>query len=582
MTFDELLITTLKKKGLLTDEISQGLIKESQISGKAIEDLIYDKKLIDEKEIANAKSEIFKLPVKIFTKDEKIDPNILKLMAEDSARNYNLVVFNKDKESISVGLIHPEDPRIQEVLKFIFNRYNLKPKLFIITPSDLKRAWLGYENFQEKMVQILQEFQQKYPRKSKPVPSDYQLVDLEMTGGAMIEEAPVIKLLSTILTHAVRSNASDIHIEPQRRRLRVRLRIDGVLFTNIILPLELHLPLVSRIKILTNLKIDETRMPQDGRFRTIIDGREIDYRVSTFPTAFGEKVAIRILDSSIGLKTIEELGLMGRNMEVLTRGMEKPFGMILLSGPTGSGKSTTLYAIMQKMNRDNVNIISLEDPVEYTMEGINQSQVLPEIGYTFARGLRQILRQDPDVILIGEIRDNETAELATHAALTGHIVLSTIHTNNAIGVIPRLLDMQVPPFLLPSALNLMIAQRLVRRLCPNCKKAVPAPEKATQIIEEALNSLPPNIKATIKYQKPYTIYQPVGCSECQNKGLKGRIALFEILEMTPQIEKIILSQMSETELLKESERQGMITLRQDGIMKVLEGITTLEEVLRET
>jgi len=274
--------------------------------------------------------------------------------------------------------------------------------------------------------------------------------------------------------------------------------------------------------------------------------------------------------------------LMGRNMEVLTRGMEKPFGMILLSGPTGSGKSTTLYAIMQKMNRDNVNIISLEDPVEYTMEGINQSQVLPEIGYTFARGLRQILRQDPDVILIGEIRDNETAELATHAALTGHIVLSTIHTNNAIGVIPRLLDMQVPPFLLPSALNLMIAQRLVRRLCPNCKKAVPASEKATQIIEEALNSLSPNIKATIKYQKPYTIYQPVGCSECQNKGLKGRIALFEILEMTPQIEKIILSQMSETELLKESERQGMITLRQDGIMKVLEGITTLEEVLRET
>jgi len=260
-------------------------------------------------------------------------------------------------------------------------------------------------------------------------------------------------------------------LEPTREKLRVRFRIDGNLSTNLYLPLAIHQAIISRIKIMANLKIDETRMPQDGRFFSLIDEKEIDFRVSTFPTALGEKVAIRILDPTVGLKTVAELGLEGTNLKILEEEIQKPYGMVLITGPTGSGKTTTLYAILQVLNTDKVNIVSLEDPVEYTIEGINQSQVLPEIGYTFARGLRQIVRQDPDIIMVGEIRDTETAELAVQSALTGHLVLSTLHTNNALGVIPRLIDLGVEKFLIPSALNLMMAQRLARRLCPDCKES---------------------------------------------------------------------------------------------------------------
>ena len=314
-------------------------------------------------------------------------------------------------------------------------------------------------------------------------------------------------------------------------------------------------------------------------------GRDIDYRVSTFPTPNGEKVAIRVLDPTTGLKGLKEIGLSDYNFRILNEAVEAPYGMVLITGPTGSGKSTTLYAIMQKINLPDENIVSLEDPVEYFMEGINQSQVRPEIGYDFASGLREILRQDPDVIMVGEIRDAETAGLAVNAALTGHMMLSTLHTNNALGVVPRLIDLGVPGFLLTSSLNLMLAQRLVARLCPNCKKPAVASAEAQKVIGETLENLPVELKKEIKVKPPYQIYHAEpdpNCKICKGKGVVGRIALFEIFKMTKELGEIISSGFTESKLAVEARRQGMVTLREDGILKVLEGTVLLEEVIKET
>jgi len=399
---------------------------------------------------------------------------------------------------------------------------------------------------------------------------------------AVAEEAPIIKIVSAMLKEAVTIGASDVHIEPQKTRLRVRFRMDGVLQEVQSLPIELHRAIISRVKIMSNLKIDENRIPQDGRFRTEVYGRDIDYRVSSFPTPSGEKVAIRVLDPQIGLRQLDELGLSGKSGRLVSEGIERPFGMILITGPTGSGKTTTLYAVMQRLNKDDVNIVSLEDPVEYSIEGVNQSQVRPEIGYTFASGLRQILRQDPDVMMVGEIRDSETAALSVHAALTGHIVLATLHTNNAVGVIPRLIDMKVDAFLLPSVLNVMVSQRLVGQLCQQCKQAESAPAKIAEIIKKELAALPEEVKKTIKYKDPYQIWKSPGCKECKNKGRVGRVAIFEALAMTPELEVIINAQPTENKILEEAQRQGMVTLRQDGIIKALEGLVSIEEIIRET
>ena len=380
--------------------------------------------------------------------------------------------------------------------------------------------------------------------------------------------------------------SSDVHIEPQRSRLRIRFRVDGKLEEVAALPASLNQPVISRVKVLARLKLDETRTPQDGRFRTMLLGRDIDFRVATFPTPNGEKIAIRVLDPTTGLKGLNELGLYQYNTKVLEEAVRRPFGMILISGPTGSGKTTTLYAMMQELNNTEANVVSLEDPVEYFMEGMNQSQVRPEIGYTFASGLRQILRQDPDVIMVGEIRDAETANLAVNAALTGHIVLSTIHTNNAIGVIPRLVDLEVPPFLLSSALNLMIAQRLVLRLCPECREAVTAPDEVQKYIEETIASLPKRAREAVKVRAPYTIYKArpgkKDCKVCKGKGVSGRIALFEMFSMTRELSDLVNSGFTEGKITDEAKRQEMVTLREDGVVKALDGMIAIEEVMRET
>jgi len=388
--------------------------------------------------------------------------------------------------------------------------------------------------------------------------------------------------VAVMIRHAVDGGASDIHIEPITDKLRIRYRVLGRLYSSLFLPITVHPAVVARVKILSNLKIDETRIPQDGRFSAKIAGKRIDFRVSTFPTSGGEKVAIRILDPEKGFRTFEKLGLEGRNFEAMKNSIQKPYGMILATGPTGAGKTTTLYAILQILNKEDVNVMTLEDPIEYHLEGVNQSQVRPEIGYTFATGLRHIIRQDPDIIMVGEIRDEETAALAIHSALTGHLVLSTLHTNNAIGVIPRLVDMGVEPFLIAPTLNIALAQRLVRVLCPDCKKRVKVSAEVRDLILKELEEIPLQIRETVKVPSPLYLYEPQGCKKCNHIGFSDQIGIFEVLSMTPELGQLVLKVLSEVEIEKEAIKQGRISMRQDGILKVLKGITTIEEVMRAT
>lgn len=567
------LIKELVGGGLLTVADGENIIRDTVTFGKSAEEVITSRNLVNEKELAEAKSKILGIPYAPVSLSE-ITNEVLELIPEETAKTYKAAPLSKQGNTLVVGMVHPDDSKAQEMLKYLAkkNRFNLGA--YIITPSDLSLILRKYSPFENTFQSALRSIN------IKPVSQTAKgYVGLEEQKGGS-EEAPVIKIVASLMKEAVNLKASDVHIEPQRRRLRVRFRIDGELQEISSMPLELHQPVLSRIKIMSDLKIDENRVPQDGRFRTEIFGKEIDFRVSTFPTPTGEKAAIRVLDPATGLKTLDDLGLVGKNRTLIVEGVKKPYGLVLLTGPTGSGKTTTIYAIMQLINAVGLNVVSLEDPVEYTIDGINQSQVRPEIGYTFASGLRQILRQDPDVIMVGEIRDSETAQLAVHAALTGHIVLSTLHTNNSLAVIPRLIDLKVQPFLLPSALNLMAAQRLVSRLCQKCKEAInPAPAVAA-IIEKEIAKLPEGLRSTVK--KPYKIYAAKGCEACKKRGIEGRVAIFEIFQMTEQLADILSSGVTENKISEEARRQGIITLRQDGILKALQGLVKIEEVLRET
>jgi len=572
------ILEILVKENLLTQSLAEKIQKESEVLEREVEDLVLERRIVNERKLLEIKSKIFSLPVKIFKKDEEIPKEVLKLIPENVAKNYQLVAFDKKEDKLFVALLHPEKPSVQEALRFLSQKLNLDIVIYLTSFSDLQRMWTGYEEFGSEIEKCLAEIRTERRKFQKPP----RFINLEEAMGVAGEEAPIIKIVSILLRHGVRIGASDIHIEPLKTKMRVRYRVDGVLHTSLYLPLELILPIVLRVKILSNLKIDITRKPQDGRFSTIVDNKEIDYRVSTLPTAVGEKVAIRILDPTIGLRKVEDLGLRGRSEKVIQKAIKKPYGMILITGPTGCGKTTTLYALLQELDREKINIITLEDPIEYFIEGINQSQIKPEIGYTFASGLRQVLRQDPDVIMVGEIRDEETAALATHAALTGHLVFSTLHTNNALGVIPRLVDMKVPAYLLPSAISLMVAQRLVPRLCPFCREKVKASKEMEEIIKKEIDSLPPKTREKISFKPPYEIYHSPGCQKCNFKGIKGRIALFEVFEMTPQLAKIISSGINEEEIREEFKRQGNLTMRQDGVLRALEGTVSLESVIRET
>jgi len=408
---------------------------------------------------------------------------------------------------------------------------------------------------------------------NKPIDSVAELVEV-YKGGAIPE------IVAATMFLAIRMNTSDIHIEAEQEAVRVRFRIDGVLYDIIQVPLFLHAPLVSRIKILARMKIDEQRIPQDGRFDVIVSQRQVDVRVSTLPTVHGEKVVMRLLDKNAGIMSLEQLGITGRNFDVLVRNIEKPYGILLVTGPTGSGKSTTLYAILSRISKPEVNIVTLEDPVEYELPGLNQSQVKPQIGFTFAEGLRSVLRQDPNIIMVGEIRDLETAAMSTHAALTGHLVLSTLHTNDAAGALPRLIDMGVEPFLITSSLNAVVGQRLVRKICEHCREPAQVPASVLAYVREQLAALPSGQLKDINPEQ-IVFYHGKGCGRCTN-GFRGRIGIYEVMETSAGIEELAVRKTPASELKKLAIKEGMITMVQDGLIKALKGITTIDEILRVT
>ncbi len=567
---NEDLIKEIQKGKLLSEEVVTKLKRDMLLSGQSVEALISSQRLLDDEKIAQLKSAVLRVPYKKLDL-AAIDKKLFDVIPEEVARTYATVPISQKDNLLILGMLHPDDVKAQDALKFLARRSQINLGVYLISWGDWQAVLRLYSPYRSEVEKAVQSLGLKEGGAQK-------VISLEEA--ADVKEAPIVTIVANTFREAVQSRASDIHIEPQQTYLRVRFRVDGDLKEVAALPLEIAAPVVSRIKVISNLKIDETRTPQDGRFRTRVFDRDIDFRVATFPTPLGEKVAIRVLDPSTGLKGFESLDLLFKNKEMVTKGLEKPFGMILVTGPTGSGKSTTLYSMLQELNEESVNIVSLEDPVEYFVSGINQSQVRPEIGYDFASGLRQILRQDPDVIMVGEIRDAETAGLAVQAALTGHVVLSTLHTNNSAGVIPRLIDMKVEPFLLPVSLNLMLAQRLVGRLCPDCKTPEEAPAEVQQLIKKAMSELPTEVQE--QFKEPYQIYHSKGCSKCKSKGVMGRVALFEAFLMSPALEEIVAGGPTVQKILKEAKGQGMITLRQDGILKALQGKVSIEEVIRET
>ena len=570
MTSDQV-IDLLKAQGLLDEASLAKLHRESALSSRTVEDLIHEWHMLDDDKVAEVKSGALKIPF------QKIDmntlvPEVLALIPEETARSYGLIPLAKQDNLLIAGMLNPDDPKAQEALKFVAHRSGLSLGVYVISFADWQKALGRYSPYKSEVQRAVAALNLKGNETMKAV-------ELE-AGNAKADDAPIIRIVADTLKEAVEKGASDVHIEPEQNYLRVRFRIGGELEEVASLPSPLSQPVVSRVKVMSNLRIDETRVPQDGRFRTRIFDRDIDFRVATFPTPLGEKVAIRVLDPKTGLKTLDQLGLVGKNLEKVNTSIARPYGMVLISGPTGSGKSTTLYAILQLLNNEKVNIVSLEDPVEYFVAGVNQSQVRPEINYDFAAGLREILRQDPDVIMVGEIRDSETAGLAIHAALTGHVVLSTIHTNNAVGVVPRLIDMGVDAFLLPEALNLMLSQRLIPQLCPNCKKPETASESVAEVIEASLSTLPPDVRGD--WKAPYQIYHSPGCDVCKGRGSVGRLAIYEVFHMTKELGQLVSKQATLEGLMDEAKRQGMVFMRADGILKALQGLLAVEEVIRET
>ena len=573
------ILQELVAQKFLDAAVAEKVDEESKQTGRDIEDILFSRNLVAPEPVLKIKSKLLKIPYKRVN-FETIDKKIFSLISPDTILTYKIFPISREKDTIVFGVVDPNDLRVKEVLHFLGRQLKSNIAIYLVSSADLENALKIFSPYKETVRQIIENMG---VQRGEGLVGAQKISSLESINDVVkADEAPVIKLVAALLKDAVGSKASDMHIEPSRKNVRIRFRIDGELHEIQQFPLELHSALIARIKVLSDLRLDENRIPQDGRFRTLIFEREIDFRIATFPTPFGEKVVLRVLDPTSGVRTLDDIGLADFHKALLQEAMDKPFGMLLSTGPTGSGKTTTLYAMMQILNTEDVNIVSLEDPVEYSMPGVNQSQVRPEIGYDFASGLRQILRQDPDIIMVGEIRDNETAGLAVHAALTGHLVLSTLHTNNATGVLPRLADMKIEPFLLPSTLNLMMAQRLLPRLCQVCKKPQVVSSDLEKIIQKELEALPKSIQNKYSFKSPYTTFKAIGCTACRNKGTIGRIAIVEMLKMTSELGQAIAKGINEEAIVAEAGRQGMVTLRQDGILKALQGLFSLESVLRET
>jgi len=557
-----------KAKETKEEKMTPGKEKEKE-DKTSQEQTLEDRKAQKDKE-KKEKSKSSKKEIKTLDlKTKKISKKILALLPEYIARLYKAVPIGRKGDTLIIAMQNPSD--IQAV-EFIKKKVGMDVEVVGASEEDIKTVLERYTGIEAEIQKALRgsEFIKKEAKKEKK-PQEEKIS----------EEAPTSKIVKSFLNKAARQGASDIHIEPKEFDVSVRFRIDGVLQNVTTLPKSIQDAVIAKVKILSKLKLDETRLPQDGRFKTKVENREIDLRVSTFPTVFGEKIVMRILDKSKGILTLEELGLRGKSFKLVEENIHKSHGMTLVTGPTGSGKTTTLYAIIDRLNNTGLNIITLEDPVEYQIAGVNQGQVNPKIGFSFASGLRSILRQDPDVVMLGEIRDFETAEMAVHAALTGHIVLSTLHTNDAAGALPRLIDMKVEPFLIVSALNTVIAQRLVRKICENCITEDKVSEAVLEEVKRDLESLPEEEKKKIDFEN-IKLYKGRGCEACNDSGYKGRLGIFEVLAMAPEIQEATLKKTGSRIIAKEARGIGMINLKQDGILKALDKLTTIEEVWRVT
>lgn len=502
-----------------------------------------------------------------------IDPAILNVLPQDLAENYQMVVFAREAGFISVGLVDPTNLKAVEALNFLARKQQYQVKYYIISLDSYRSAIKQYETLGQEVGEALGTAEEIFAPKDLEIGTQDDVADV-------VKSAPVSKIVSVVLRHAIEGRASDIHIEPVGRQSKVRYRIDGILHTTIVLPIYVHAALVSRIKVMANLKIDETRIPQDGRIRLNVHNKEIDIRVSTLPLMGQEKVVMRLLETPDRAPTFADLGFFGMQAKVIMDSIDKPHGLFLVTGPTGSGKSTTLYAALSYLNKEAVNIATLEDPVEYYIPGVNQAQIKPEVNFTFATGLRSLLRQDPDIIMVGEIRDNETAELAIHAGLTGHSVLTTLHTNNAMGAIPRLFDMHVEPFLLANTLNAVVAQRLVRKLCNSCKAETELPPALAQQALSELSRIPKEAYYGDFNINNIKFYKAVGCVNCNQTGYKGRLSIVEAIDVNRELQEIIAKGYDRRLVENELEKTHFITMEQDGLIKVALGWTTIEEVMR--
>ncbi len=501
---------------------------------------------------------------------KQIPKNILALIPDKIARKYLAVPFALEGNTLSVAMTDPENEEAFNTIRKTSGKI-IRP--FITTLDDVNRILDQYTSLQADLKELV-----KSSEELETVDEDEEAKKDAADDEEITETSPAAKIVASLLKRSVREKASDIHIEPLEEEVQVRFRVDGVLRKVLTLPKQVKSGVISRIKILSNLKIDETRLPQDGRIQILMDGEKVDFRISTLPTVNGEKVVARVLMHSKGVMSFEEQGITGRNLKILSDNIKKSHGMILVTGPTGSGKSTTLYSAISTINDPGINIVTMEDPVEYRMPEVNQSQVNSKIDFTFATGLRSILRQDPDVVMVGEIRDRETADIAINAALTGHIVLSTLHTNDSAGAIPRLLDMGIEPFLITSSLNAVVGQRLCRKICEKCRKEAPIKPEDVEAVKKEMDLMPePEKSAALKINK---FYVGQGCEACNNSGYSGRIGIFEVLSITEPIRQLALKHASTSEIVAQAFKEGLITMKQDGILKAMAGVTTIEEVWR--
>jgi type IV pilus assembly protein PilB len=576
--FDQKIIDALKSLGLISSGTAEQIQSRLQ-AGESLEEEIIKNKFVPEQDFFRVKANIFDLPFADL-REKLITPDILSIIPKDVAATYQMICFSKVGDTLQIALANPSDFKAYEAAEFLIKGTSFSISYFVTSKSGFDEAFKKYEELPKEIEKVLEIAKERVV--ITPEEEERLIREIPETPEA-IKAAPVSRIVAVIIRHAVERGASDIHIEPSDKESRVRYRIDGVLEVALTLPAKLHPAIVARIKVLSNLRLDETRRPQDGRIRVRFDHKEIDLRVSTLPLLDNEKVVMRVLDISNAAIELADLGFEERAIKIIRYAIGKPNGIFLITGPTGSGKTTTLMACLHVLNKEGVNIVTVEDPIEYFIKGVNQSQINPEVGVNFASGLRSILRQDPNIIMVGEIRDTETAELVIHAGLTGHLVLTTLHTKDSFGALPRLIDMKIEPFLIASTLNAVSAQRLVRKICEYCKEKLTIPKDVENTIRADLKKIPSSYlkeNANLSPSSPLVFYKGKGCPRCNDTGYKGRMVIAEFLVNTDELQKIIVTGCKQDDLVREFRRQNMLTIKEDGLLRALQGLTTIEEVLR--